>query len=197
MHQRIRSVIAVTATAALLVGGTVATAGMSGAIFTTDAGGDWVNGNVYDSADLVYLNGGPRANQNCSAAGLPMGDYYFQVTDPSGNVLLSDYGHNNGIISVSVDSGVISGYTPLSPSTVTRLTSSGPCGVTVQLLPVPLIQWPSDPNPGGEYKVWLTPKDRYACEPASSFCGGSFGFISSYSKTDNFKVQPPDGGDPD
>lgn len=193
MHQRIRSIIAASATAALLVGGTVATAGMSGAIFTTNATGTWVNGNVYGSADDVYLNGGPRANQNCSAAGLPMGEYYFQVTDPSGKVLLSDYGHNNGIISVSVDSGVISDYTQ---GAVNRLTPYGPCGLTVQLLPLlgpsdP--PWPSNPNPGGEYKAWLTPKDKYACEPPSSFCGGSFGFIPSYSKTDNFKVQPPDG----
>ena len=62
---------------------------VSGAIFTTDQNSNFVNGNVYDSMDDVYLNGGPRPNAPCTAAGLPAGDYFFQVTDPSGSQLLS------------------------------------------------------------------------------------------------------------
>ena len=78
------------AIALILVGAPVADAGPSGAIFTTNVDGVFVNGNVYDAPDEVYLNGGPRANGNCTAAGLPDGVYYFQVTDPSGRMLLSD-----------------------------------------------------------------------------------------------------------
>jgi len=189
MHQRIRSIIAATATAALLVGGTVATAGTSGAIFTTNVDGSWVNGNVYGSAGDVYLNGGPRANQGCSAAGLPDDDYYFQVTDPSGKELLSGYGPENGTIRVrggmiveyfegSHDTGVGRCATLTTPNPTVKLSPFGPT-----------------PNPGGEYKVWMTPVGSYACD--GSGCGGSFGFFSSSSKTDNFKVQPPDGGDGD
>src|SRR5579871_5416150 len=60
---------------------------ISGAIYTTFGNGTTVNGNIYPSKDQVYLNGGP---QNMHGAGLsPDGDYYFQVTDPSGAVLLS------------------------------------------------------------------------------------------------------------
>src|SRR5439155_23033000 len=62
-------------------------ASVSGAIFTTSATGTTVNGNIYDAKANVYLTGGP---QNQHDPGLvPPGDYYFQVTDPSGAVLLS------------------------------------------------------------------------------------------------------------
>jgi hypothetical protein len=184
MHRRIRSIVA--AGAATLIMATAATAGLSGAIFTTNDVGQWVNGNVYDHPEDVYLNGGPRANQNCTAAGLPDGNYYFQVTDPSGKELLSGYGHQNGIINVS--NGVIADPLPAG-----HVGGAGPCGRTVQLMP-----FAPTSNLGSEYKVWLTPVGSYACTDPSSFCGGSFGFFSSNSKTDNFKVQPPDvpdGGD--
>jgi hypothetical protein len=56
---------------------------VSGAIFTTDAGGNPVNQNLYDSKEDVYLNGGPRGG----APEMPNGSYFIQVTDPSGNLL--------------------------------------------------------------------------------------------------------------
>ncbi len=65
----------------------IASAAVSGAIFTTTSTGTTVNGNIYASKSDVYLNGGP---QNTKDPGLvPDGTYYFQVTDPSGAVLLS------------------------------------------------------------------------------------------------------------
>jgi hypothetical protein len=188
MRRHVRSFLATGAAAALLVA-PAAQAALSGAIFTTNANGTFVNGNVYDSVEDVYLNGGPRANLECSAAGLPDGDYYFQVTDPAGKELLSDYGPRNGTIWVT--GGMISDYDPPIDGTA-HSVGQGRCpgSLTVQL-------WPFGPtsNPGGEYKVWLTPARSYACD--TSFCSGSFGFFSSSSKTDNFKVQPPDGGTPD
>ena len=50
--------IAVGAVSATLVGNAIA-GGLSGAIYTTNREGTFVNGNVYDAAEDVYLNGGP------------------------------------------------------------------------------------------------------------------------------------------
>ncbi len=147
---------------------------VTGAIFTTDATGSFVNANVYDNMLDVYLNGGPRPNLTCSAAGLPDGDYFFQVTDPSGSVLLSNDDVSNR--RVTVLNGMITAYAG------THVQSTGQCGdITVQLFP-----YDPTPNPGGEYKVWMTPVNSYPLN------GGSFGFLPKYSKTDNFKVIPPE-----
>ena len=65
---------------------------LSGAIFTTDITGGVVNQNQYSTKcgpSGVYLDGGPGPSAPPTAAGLPDGDYYFQVTDPSGKTLLS------------------------------------------------------------------------------------------------------------
>ena len=78
---------------------------LSGAIFTTNADGSVVNGNtIYADKCDVYLDGGPPPQE---AAGLPDGDYYFQVTDPSGKKLLSTDPVANRRITVS--GGIITG----------------------------------------------------------------------------------------
>ncbi len=74
----------------------VAAHAITGAIWTSEDDGVQVNGNLYDAKADVYLNGGPIHE---GAAGLPPADkgpppdfdtyYVFQVTDPSGMVLLS------------------------------------------------------------------------------------------------------------
>ena len=182
---------------------------VTGAIFTTDMNSTFVNGNVYDSedgysADDVYLNGGPRPNAPCDAAGLPSGPdgdyYYFQVTDPSGSVLLHDSSDTVAERKVKVKDGLIVAYYG-----TTRLTGTGKCAdpasgkvnITVELFPFNLT-----PNPGGEYKVWMTKDVDYACYPNEQIVdctlGGVHGFIPSKSKTDNFKVVDYDGdGIPD
>jgi hypothetical protein len=174
---------------------------VTGAIFTTDQNSTFVNGNVYDTATYVYLNGGPRPNAPCTAAGLPDGDYYFQVTDPSGKVLLSyDFvdAAYHPIVNVSerkvnVTKGLMTFY-----KGTTRHAGIGKCpgAITVELFP-----YLRTPNPGGEYKVWMTPVGDYACSGKSNQndCTiGFFGFIPSKSKTDNFKVIDYDGnGTPD
>src|SRR6266481_5286794 len=58
----------------------------AGAIFTTNVDASKVNQNLYDTKADVYLSGGPHT---CGGVGLTPGTYYFQVTDPSGAVLLS------------------------------------------------------------------------------------------------------------
>ncbi|MGZ9262299.1 MAG: hypothetical protein ACXW6V_22750, partial [Candidatus Binatia bacterium] len=61
-------------------------------------------------------------------------------------------------------------------------------GYNVQLAP-----FDNTPNPGGEYKVWITRVGDY---DASGLLG-SFGFIASKTKTDNFKVLNPAAPDTD
>lgn len=153
---------------------------VKGAIFTTNADGSFVNANVYNNFEEPYLNGGPRPNAPCSAAGLPEGDYYFQVTNPSGSRLLSS--DDIGERKVHVAVGIITSYLG-----ATHGTSLGQCGdITVQLFPYGIT-----PNPGGEYKVWMTPVNYYS--PGS----GSYGFLPRYSKTDNFKVISESAGETD
>ncbi len=134
-----------------------------------------MNGNVYDSKEEVYLNGGPPPNAPCTAAGLPDGDYYFQVTDPSGSVLLSSDSISER--KVRVTGGVITHYLG-----TTHAVGIGRCPGAIS---VALFPYADTPNPGGEYKVWITRVGDY--DPTK----GVFGFLPAKSKTDNFKVRPP------
>jgi hypothetical protein len=139
---------------------------LSGAIFTTLVDGTSVNHNIYNSKQDVYLNGGPNSpSAPCTAAGLPDGEYYFQVTDPSGkNVLSASYLSERKVMVIG---GIIKYYLG-----TTHHLGVGKCGsVTVGLMP-----FNDTPNPGGEYKVWMTPVENFK------------GFLPSRSKTDNFKA---------
>ena len=185
---------------ALLLGNTLVRLGAhqsSGAIFTTLPDGSAVNFNIYDDKDDVYLDGGPGQNAPQTAAGLDDGTYVFQVTDPSGKTLLSQ------------DPAACRQFTVVNGIIATLL---GPCphvtgldedwgATTIQLMP-----YADTPNPGGEYKAWVTYLDDFLTACAANGvpnglavvdCGlgarGNFhGFKGRHSKTDNFKV----GGDP-
>ena len=159
---------------------------VSGAIFTTDQNSGFVNGNVYDFMEDVYLNGGPRPNAPCTAAGLPSGDYYFQVTDPSGSQLLSS--DPVAYRRVTVSGGLIINATAFHNIGIGKCVGLNPNNITVQLAP-----FMPTPNPGGEYKVWMTKVSDYD----TTMTKGSFGFIPSKSKTDNFKVVAPVNNDVD
>lgn len=149
------------------------TAQTSGAIYTSDRSGSLVNGNTYGNQRDVYLVGGPGAGAPCTAAGLPDGRYYFQVTNPSGQLLLS----TDPIADREV---VVQGGVIVAHVTGAHRTYPGPCGSRV----VQLIPFQDSPSSAGEYKVWLTPTARY-----DPMLGGFHGFASRYSKTDNFKVR--------
>jgi hypothetical protein len=161
----------------------------SGAIFTTTANGSRVNANQYVSKCDVYLNGGPGPNAPASAAGLPNGDYYFQVTDPSGSQLLSTDSVSNR--QFRVEGGVIRSYTGnnIEPFHPTYYDQNHPelNAITIRLAN---IGCPGDfrdsPNGGGVYKVWATPVADYAAGNCGNGC--FHGFIPSKSKTDNFRV---------
>src|SRR3990172_8458216 len=74
---------------AMMVGPGSAAPPLPGAIFTTLEDGTRVNANIYEDKRDVYLDGGPGPNAPQHSAGLPDGNYYCQVTDPPGKVLLS------------------------------------------------------------------------------------------------------------
>ena len=128
-----------------------------GAIFTTDATGMVVNGNIYASKRAVYLNGGPPPNAPCRSAGLTDGDYYFQVTDPAGSVPLSSDAISERRVRVS--EGVITSYVGTTHTT--------PPGVCPGAITVALFPYNDTPNSGGEYKVWMTPVASPTSAPRS------------------------------
>ena len=158
---------------------------LPGAIFTTLPDGSRVNANIYESKDDVYLDGGPGPNAPQTAAGLPDGDYYFQVTDPSGKVLLSE-----DIVArrqFRVTGGIISGLSGAGDHVTGIDVDHG--AITVQLMP-----YLDTPNNGGVYKVWVTPVADFTGDPNQvdnvGWSGGNaHGFIPSCSKVDTFKVR--------
>lgn len=186
--KKIWSVLILALVVALAIPGAApiaAARGLSGAIFTTMVDGSRVNANIYEDKDDVYLDGGPGPNAPQGAAGLPDGDYYFQVTDPPGKVLLSV----DPITSrkIRIEDGIIVYVYPALTQTKYRGkwygthetgTDIDHNSLTVQLMP-----YDNTPNKGGVYKAWITPVGKYS--PGS----GSFGFIPAWSKTDNFKAK--------
>jgi hypothetical protein len=167
---------------------------MTGAIFTTVSDGSAVNANIYASKCAVYLDGGPGVHAPAGAAGLPDGDYYFQVTDPSGKQLLSTDPVSNRRFTVA--NGVIVTYTgvggPAHPVGWDRIHPELRA-ITIQAANA---SCPTDfldsPNNGGAYKIWVTPVSSFFGDATlvDNVCGGGcfHGFSPSQSKTDNFKV---------
>ena len=177
MYRRVKQIL-LTGGAGLICAlslGDAAAATISGAIFTTTVSGTTVNGNIYEAKADVYLNGGP---QNTNANGLPEGDYYFQVTDPSGAVLLS----TDAITcrQLTVAGGKVSGGSGSCPH------SNGSFNPANGSTPVQLIPYADTPNNGGEYKAWIT---RVADYNPGGCPSDSHGFCHSDTKTDNFKVR--------
>jgi hypothetical protein len=158
---------------ALLLAGSTAAAQASGSAYSTDSKG--VVANIFAKPKDVYLAGGPGPNAGCGNNGLANGPYYFQVTDPSGITLLSSDPLAKRVVTVS--GGVITA----APGG--HVVANGPCGSKVVQL------WPfnTSSSSGSEYKAWLMPVADYVAG------GPNFGFPSSRSKTDNFKVK---GGKP-
>jgi len=180
-----------------------ATAGpLPGAIFTTLVDGSRVNANIYLNKEDVYLDGGPGPNAPSTAAGLPEGDYYFQVTDPSGKVLLSTDPvrcrkfHVNGY-------GVIDLVYPATCTEkrgrnwveidCTHLTGIDKDHFELGAITIQLMPYNDTPNKGGVYKVWVTPVGQFAGNPDlvdNGYSPGYYhGFIPGWSKTDNFKAK--------
>lgn len=159
---------------------------INGAIFTSKADGTTVNGNLYASKEDVYLNGGPSNFPQCNGGTLDDGTYYFQVTNPSGSVLLSSDGIldrkfqiSGGRISANLGTHVDS-----DDSAVDAILGS-PCGsVAIQLYP-----YDNTPNNGGVYKIWITRAYDFEAACGVGIDCGLNGFVPGHTKTDNFRVQ--------
>jgi hypothetical protein len=158
----------------------------SGAIFTTVADGSEVNFNIYLAKEDVYLDGGPGVGAPQTAAGLDDGTYVFQVTDPSGKTLLST--DPAACRRFAVAGGIITSVAPSGACAHVIGLDIDHGATTVQLMP-----YNDTPNPGGEYKVWATLVEDYACDLSVVDCGvqgsNKHGFIPRHSKTDNYKVK--------
>ena len=155
---------------------------LHGAIFTTTPDGGIVNENVrYEQKIEVYLDGGPPQNAPQTAAGLPDGDYVFQVTDPSGKVLLSEDASVCRVL--RVEEGVIVALRDEDSPFIDHTASDschinddpeGAAGASGQhdtnvdvdhgaggAIVVQLMPFFDTPNPGGVYKAWIIPLSRY------------------------------------
>lgn len=179
------AVFAVAAVSLVFLNQTLA-AQFFGAIFTTLGDGTTVNQNLYDAKEDVYLNGGP---QNLNANGLPVGRYYFQVTDPSGATLLSTDDAVCRQLEVTLGTGgtgVISGASLASPA-ICRHANGSLNTNNGGSIPVQLIPFLDTPNNGGEYKVHLIRQTGTTSIDAND--PRVINFQSSNSKTDNFKVE--------
>ncbi|WP_413249159.1 hypothetical protein [Sinomonas flava] len=171
------SLIAVACSALLGVPAVAAPPTISGAIFTTDSSGTPVNLNIYQAKEDVYLNGGPGINAPAGAAGLPDGTYSFQVTEPDGAPLSSD---PVSCRQFTVSGGVIQDVVAAGGCEHATGSDGEDGGATVQLFP-----YNDTTNPGGVYKVWVTPTSLLDCNaPGNKNC-----FVPRYSKVDNFKVR--------
>ena len=161
-------------------------------VSTTDVNDSVVHQNLYDAKTDVYISGKPTT---CGGEGLsPDGTYYFQVTNPSGSVLLSSDPLNCRQITVS--GGVITAYSPSGLGCPARNigTPIVDCldgKVTVQLAP-----FDDTPNNGGVYKAWVEPTIvglPAGCDPTAAEGQDGWAacanFDRSSSKTDNFKIK--------
>lgn len=172
-----------------------------GAIYDTDHTSIPVNQNSYTDKLEVYLNGGP---QNDNANGLPLGVYYFQVTDPSGAVLLSTDPAvcRQVLVAESPDGkGRVSGAYTGRPAFCTDSSTLFPVDGIPEGFPgnhangqqnpsnfsigVQLMPYNDTPNDGGVYKIWLIPVSKATIDPNDNRV---LHFSSSDAKTDNFKV---------
>lgn len=156
---------------------------VSGAIFTTTEGGTTVNANIYGDKSEVWLNGGPA---HPGAAGLTPGDYYVQVTDPSGSVALgtSVGTANQTPIHVVSSNDILNGLYPgkdvgdfaalYQVSTIVVHTGLNGLGDDANGGAPRTSGYDTTPNPGGEYKIWVSTVST---------------FDNDDTKTDNFKIK--------
>ena len=146
---RFVSVLGAGLLSAFLLAGPVLAHAPSGAIFTTLADGSEVNLNLFPTKEAVYLDGGPGPGAPQHAAGLDDGTYVFQVTDPSGKVLLST--DRARCRQFTVAAGVINAVVDTDCEHLTGNDIDHPPAKTVQLMP-----YANTPNNGGVYKAWVT-----------------------------------------
>ena len=151
---------------------------LSGAVYTSNIDGSIINANIYDSKSAVYLTGGPCNGGSHLAAG----DYYFQVSSPSGDLLSSDaIGQRKFTVGANGFITSTAGGHATNPVNCTPPVT----GITVQLFP-----YADTPNNGGEYK--LTIATASSVEACAGFSASSDTFeicTGADQKSDNFKAR--------
>jgi hypothetical protein len=184
----------------------------SGAIFTVHADGSRARATSYAAKADVHLAGGPGVGAPSQAGALPPGDYYFQVTDASGQDLLSSDHISCRKLHVN-DAGVIAkihrgtnyiwrngGWVEVDCHHYAGLDlEHGQLGgLTVRLYP-----FDNTPNLAGMYKVWLLPVGQYLGDPnyvprtrsdpvngEGREPGDYHGFVAADAKIHGFRVEP-------
>ncbi|HEX5148639.1 MAG TPA: hypothetical protein VFW02_06120 [Candidatus Limnocylindrales bacterium] len=151
---------------------------LSGAVYTSNIDGSIINANIYSSKSAVYLTGGP-----CNGGShLEPGDYYFEVSSPSGDLLSSDaIGQRKFTVGANGFITSTAGGHATNPVNCTPPVT----GITVQLMP-----YDDTPNNGGEYK--LTIATAASVEACAGFSAASDTFeicTAADQKSDNFKAQ--------
>lgn len=175
-----KAFLAVASAVLLLASSTLSAQGIRGAIYTSVEGGGAVNANLYDAKEDVYLNGGPSNFPQCNGGELEDGEYYFQVTNPSGSVLLS-----SDPIAERKFRALNGSFDEYLGSTHHVSANTDGCGgISIQLYP-----FDDTPNNGGVYKVWITRVSEYA--PGTANHG-----FSGATKTDNFRIREQKTEDP-
>jgi hypothetical protein len=149
---------------------------LSGAVYTSNIDGSIINANIYDSKSAVYLTGGP-----CNGGShLEPGDYYFQVSSPSGELLSSDaIGQRKFTVCERLHASTAGGHAT-NPSTA-HCRSRDHCSAHA---------YADTPNNGGEYK--LTIATAASVEACAGFSAGSATFeicTGADQKSDNFKAR--------
>jgi hypothetical protein len=151
----------------------------AGAIEVVDASGAPVAGNVFTSRDQVFFTGGPfdpnggPLDAACSIGALPDGTYLYQVTDASGETLLSGSPRT-----FEVSGGVI-----VSAEGASTAASPGACGSLI----VSLSPFDRAPKGIGNYRLWVTPSANLQASSCGAGC--YFGFLASSSTTQTFAVK--------
>lgn len=166
---------------ACLFAGAASAEAINGAIYTSTVDHSQVNANQYPTKPDVYLNGGPSNYPQCTGGSLDDGIYHFQVTDPSGQQLLSSDAIWNRTFQVANGRVAANLGTHASGGT-------SPCGsLAIQLFP-----YADTPNNGGVYKVWITRTSDFEAACGFGIDCGLGGFVPGNTKTDNFKVEEDD-----
>ena len=188
-----RTILLVTAVLLFVIAGSASA--LSGAVHTTNKDGSIVDSNTeHENPKSVYISGGPGENAPPGAAGIPEGNYYFQVTGPNGDPLLSSdeiqcrefHVNSDGVIDEVVAATCLKKVRSKSTS-VDCTHDTGIDQDHDELGAITVQLWPYDktPNNGNVYKVWITPVDSYDLGAP----GTCYGFPYPDSKTDNFKVR--------
>jgi hypothetical protein len=135
---------------------------VTGTVKVTDEHASQPQINHFAAKEDVYIHAHPFLS--------PDGEWYYQVTDPGCKELLAGP-HDEGIWDTTGNSFTV---------------------IDGQAGPHPIAPFRDTPNPGGVYKVHVTPVDQLG-----DVEDGCFGFIPRFSKTKTFKVDDEEPVPPD